>query len=118
MDPVMKTFSPYEVVSFSVKAIGSDVAGTQVLVELDLTWLVVVIMVVVPEGVPAKLDTWLVVVISVVVPEGVPDEVPQSPLPVTQEPGKSTRGRPDAIGTGILPFESTWTDAQVYNSTS
>ena len=98
MDPVMKTFSPYDVVTFSVKAIGSDVAATQVL--------------------PVELDTWLVVVIRVVVPEAVPEEVPQSPLPVTQELGTSTRGRPDAIGTGMLPLESTCTDEQVYISTS
>jgi hypothetical protein len=99
MDPVMKTFSPYDVVTFSVKAIGSVVAATQVLL--------------------VELDTLLVVVvIRVVVPEAVPEEVPQSPLPVTQELGTSTRGRPDAIGTGMLPFESTWTDEQVYISTS
>jgi hypothetical protein len=97
MDPVMKIFSPYDVVTCSVKVIGSDVASVQLLVELD---------------------TWLVVVVRIVVPEGTLEEVPQSTFPVTQEPGTSTRGRPDAIGTGILPFESTWTDEQVYNSTS
>lgn len=38
--------------------------------------------------------------------------------PSTTEAGRRTLGNPEAIGTGISPFESTVTDVQVYASMS
>lgn len=55
----------------------------------------------------------LEVVVVVVEPEDA-----HGPLLVATEASMRTRGRPDAIGTGILPLESTVTDVQVYISMS
>jgi hypothetical protein len=73
-------FSPFEVATRSLKIIGIAVEGAQVPAEVEVT-----------VGV-ARL---------------VVDEAPHNPLPGTQADGTSTRGRPDDIGTGRLPFEST-----------
>jgi hypothetical protein len=89
--------SPYEVVTFSLNVIGSAVADVQALVELA-----------------EPVD----VVVRVVVVRVVLDELPHSPLPVTQEAGTRTRGSPDTIGTGMLPFDPTWMEEHVYTSTS
>lgn len=43
---------------------------------------------------------------------------PQSEELSTTEAGRRTLGNPEAIGTGISPFESTVTDVQVYASMS
>jgi hypothetical protein len=80
IEPEMNIFSPYEVATRSLKTTGSAVEGAQVPVEVEDT-----------VGV-ARLEV---------------AEPPHSPLPDTQADGTSTRGRPDDIGTGRLPFGST-----------
>jgi hypothetical protein len=73
-------FSPYEVATHSLKITGIAVEGAQV---------------------PGEVEDTVGVARLVV------DEAPHSPLPDTQADGTSTRGRPDDIGTGRLPYEST-----------
>lgn len=79
---------------------------------LEVVVVLVVSFVVVPVVVVEAL-----VVVSVPVVE-VEVEVPQSPLPDTEEDGMKTRGRPDTIGTAMFPLESTVTEVQVYISIS
>lgn len=57
------------------------------------------------------------VVVVVVVEELLPLP-PQSEELSTTDAGRRTLGNPDAIGTGILPLESTVTDVHVYASIS
>lgn len=45
-------------------------------------------------------------------------DAPHSPLLITEDARTSTRGNPDAIGTVMLPLESTVIDVQVYISSS
>lgn len=78
----------------------------EVVVVLVVDFVVVLVVVV---------EALVVVVVSVVEVEV---EVPQSPLPDTEEDSMKTRGRPEAIGTAIFPLESTVTEVQVYISMS
>jgi hypothetical protein len=56
-------------------------------------------------------------VVVVVVVAVVETEPPQRPLPLTQDKGTRTRGKPDAIGTASFPLESTVRVVHVYIST-
>jgi hypothetical protein len=85
MEPEIKMFSPYEVVTISSKRTGMAVAWMQDLVDVVADDVAVVVIV----------------------------EYPHNPLPLTLEDGINTRGSPEAMGTAISPLESTVTEVQV-----
>lgn len=95
-------FWPYDVVTYSSNRTGRAVACVQ-LVE------VVVVVEVVDVVVLSVVDAVVVVVV-----------VEQAELQIEQAKEASiyTRGRPDTIGTAMLPLESTVTAVQVYISMS
>lgn len=66
---------------------------------------------------PASVVVVVVVGVAVVAVVLGTDE-PHSPMLLTDDARISTRGNPDAIGTAMLPLESTVIDVQVYISTS
>lgn len=97
-------FCPYEVVTISWKRIGRAVACVQLVEVLD-----VVVFSVVDVDVALVVEGTDVVVV-----------VEQAELQMEQaeEASMYTRGRPEVIGTAILPLESTVTAVQVYISIS
>lgn len=86
--------------------------GRVVLVAVHDDEVVVIAVVVVVEEVALDVE---VEVAAVVVVLPLP---PQSEELSTTEAGRRTLGNPEAIGTGISPFESTVTDVHVYASMS
>lgn len=89
IDPEIYTFCPYAVVTSSLNSTGSAVACVQA----------------VPVAVAA-----VVVVVEVV--------EPHKPVVESDEAGMRARGRPEVIGTGMFPLESTVMDVHVYSSIS
>ena len=66
------------------------------------------------EPVEVEVEVAVAVLVEVLVEEPPHKEDEE----LMEDAGRNTLGRPDSIGTGISPFESTVTDVQVYASIS